>query len=74
MATEIALRTLMSEAILVRDWDADSFHRRVLKLEAQGYVSRLETYKIVAEANPDTGEIIHLHTIEMILPDDSTEP
>lgn len=62
----------MSEAILVREWDADAFHRRVLALEAQGYLTRLETYRITPEINPDTGEVIHLHTIELILPD-STE-
>lgn len=59
----------MSEAILIREWDTDAFHKRVLKFESDGYFARLETYKIVAEMNPDTGDIIHLHTIEMCLPE-----
>jgi hypothetical protein len=43
-----------------------TFHERVLELESRGYVARLETYNITAEVNPETGEIIHLHTIEML--------
>ena len=55
----------MDDAVIVREWDADSFHKRVFELEAQGYCSRRETYHITPEMNPETGEIIHLHTIEM---------
>ncbi|MBI2837887.1 MAG: hypothetical protein HYX75_06210 [Acidobacteria bacterium] len=55
--------------VVVRDWDADVFHRRVLELETQGYTARRETYRIDPEVNPDTGEIVHLHTIEMRLPE-----
>jgi len=55
----------VSEIKLVREWDADSFHKKVLELEQQGYVSKMDTYKITAEMNPDTGAIIHLHSIEM---------
>ena len=55
----------MSDTILIREWDADLFHRRVLDLEAQGYQARLETYAVVPEMNPETGEIIHLHTVEL---------
>lgn len=58
----------MNEPILIRDWDADAFHRHVLQCEKDGYVARRETYKIAAEVNPDTGEIIHLRTIEIFLP------
>jgi hypothetical protein len=58
----------MSDTILVREWDADLFHRRVLDLEAQGYQARLESYKVVPEMNPETGEIIHLHTVELRKP------
>ena len=66
----------MSGPLFVREWSADAFHQRVLELETQGYMARLETYQITAEMNPDTGEIIHLHTIEMLdrspgLPSDS---
>jgi hypothetical protein len=60
---------LVGEAILVREWSANEFHRHVLELEAKGYLTRLETYRITPETNPETGEIIHLHTIEMIRPD-----
>ena len=54
-----------TEVIEVRDWNSDSFHGRVLQLESQGYVARRETYRIVADMNPETGIVVHLHTIEM---------
>jgi hypothetical protein len=57
----------MSEAILVREWNTDKFHQLVLDLEARGYVARRETYRITPEMHPETGEVIHLHTIEMSL-------
>jgi len=56
---------IMSQALLVREWNAEAFHRRVLQLESEGYVARRETYRITPEMNPETGEIIHLYTIEM---------
>ena len=59
----------MSEVLQVREWDADSFHRRVLQLESEGFVSRLESYRIVPDMNPETGVIVHLHTMEMYRPD-----
>ena len=52
-------------AIVVSEWDADTFHRRVLDLELQGYVLRRETYRVTPEMNPETGQIIHLHTVEL---------
>ncbi len=55
----------MSAVTIVREWNSETFHRRVLELEAQGYVARRETYSITPEMNPETGEIIHLHSIEM---------
>jgi len=58
-----------SGAILVREWDSDTFHQRVVELEAEGYVARRETYSIIPEMNPESGQIIHLHTIEMRQPD-----
>ncbi len=58
----------MSEVVIVREWDADVFHRRVLELEAQGYVARRETYRITAEMDPETGKIIHLHSMELSKP------
>jgi DNA-binding IclR family transcriptional regulator len=63
----------MSDVILVREWDADSFHRRVLELEANGYVARRETYRITPEMSPETGEIVHLHAIELVRPAVGTE-
>jgi hypothetical protein len=53
------------DPILVSEWDSEAFHRRVLELEAKGYLAREESYKIIPEMNPETGQIIHLHTIEM---------
>ena len=58
----------MSDVIVIREWDADSFHRRVLELEERGYLARRETYRITPEVNPETGEIVHLHTIELLRP------
>jgi hypothetical protein len=40
-------------------------NRRVLDLEQQGYVVRRETYRVTPEMNPETGRIIHLHTVEL---------
>lgn len=59
----------MSDIKLVREWNSDTFHRKVADLEAQGWIARRETYKITAETHPETGAVIHLHTIEMRLPD-----
>ena len=56
----------MNEALIVREWGAQAFHHRVVELEARGYVARRETYRITPEMNPETGEIIHLYTIEMV--------
>jgi hypothetical protein len=56
----------MQNTELVREWDSDAFHRRVVELESQGYSSREGTYRISAEMNPETGAIVHLHSIEMI--------
>jgi hypothetical protein len=57
----------MNDAILVRDWNVDDFHRYVLDLETHGYLALRETSRITAEANPETGEVIHLYVIEMFL-------
>lgn len=51
--------------IVVSEWDADAFHRRVSDLELQGYVVRRETYRVTPEMNPETGRIVHLHTVEL---------
>jgi hypothetical protein len=52
-------------AIVVSEWDADAFHRRVSDLELQGYVVRRESYRVTPETNPETGRIVHLHTVEL---------
>ena len=51
--------------ILVREWDNDAFHARVLELEKQGYVARRESYRVTAEMNPETGWITHVHSMEL---------
>jgi hypothetical protein len=59
----------MSDPILIREWTPDLFHRHVLELEKQGYQTRRETYTITPEVHPETGEITHLYSIELILPE-----
>jgi hypothetical protein len=54
-----------AETIVVREWDPEEFHRRVTELEAEGYVARLDSYRVIPEMNPETGEVIHLRTVEM---------
>ncbi len=51
--------------ILVREFDPELFHQKVMELEAQGYVANRETYKVTPEMNPEDGNIVHLHSIEM---------
>jgi hypothetical protein len=58
----------VSNAIVISEWDADAFHRRVSDLELQGYVARRETYRVTPEMNPETGLIVHLHTVELYQP------
>ena len=60
---------LMSDVVQVRELGADAFHKKVLQLEAEGFVSRLETYRIAADMNPETGVVVHLHTMEMYRPE-----
>lgn len=54
------------DVILVREWDSDTFHQKVLELEAKGYIARQESHNVIPEMDPETGKIIHLHTIEML--------
>ena len=56
----------MSDPLLIQEWSAEAFHRRLLELETRGYIARRETYRITPEMNPETGEIVHLQTIEML--------
>ncbi len=57
------------DAILVREWGADAFHARVLEWERKGYRSRLESYRITPEMNPETGIVTHVHSMEMYKPE-----
>jgi hypothetical protein len=54
-----------SDTILVREWDQELFFRRVAELETEGYVARLDSYQVLPEMNPETGEVIHLRIVEM---------
>lgn len=56
---------MLNDPTVVVEWDSETFHRHVLALEAEGFVARLETYSITPEMNPETGEIVHVHSIEM---------
>jgi hypothetical protein len=59
----------MTKLILVEEWDPDKFHKRVIELEKIGFVAKMDTYQIKPEAEPDTGKIVHLRTIEMHMSD-----
>lgn len=56
----------MSQATMVREWNADDFHAKVLELENDGWQARLDSYRIFPETNPETGFISHLHSIELV--------
>lgn len=64
----------MSSVEMIREWDVDLFHQRVIELEAKGYVARPESYQVIAEMNPETGVISHLRLIEMVLPVPENKP
>jgi hypothetical protein len=55
----------MTDVVILREWDADTFHRRILEMEEAGYEALRESYRITAEMDPNTGSITHLHTIEL---------
>ncbi len=63
-----------NDVILVSDWDSETFHRRVLELEAEGYLARQESYNVTPEMNPENGKIIHLYMIEMFKPGGDRSP
>ncbi len=66
----------MNEAILISEWDSDSFHKQVLEIEAKGYAARPESYHITPVMDPETGGIVHLYTVEMnaVESDDTSGP
>jgi hypothetical protein len=45
----------------------------VLDLENQGYVARRQTYTVRAEMHPETGWIVHLHSMEMVKEEEETK-
>jgi hypothetical protein len=45
----------VSDVIVVSEWDADVFHRRVSDMEMQGYITWRENYRVTPEMNPETG-------------------
>jgi ribulose-5-phosphate 4-epimerase/fuculose-1-phosphate aldolase len=55
-----------SDVIVVREFDPELFHKKVMELEAEGYVANRETYHVTPEMDPEDGKIIHLHAIELI--------
>jgi hypothetical protein len=56
----------MSQVTLVREWDAEQFHAKILELENKGWITRKESYKIMPEMNPETGIVSHVHSIELV--------
>jgi len=54
-----------TEVVVVREFDADLFHKKVMELESKGYTANRETYKVTPEMDPETGNIVHLHSIEL---------
>ena len=55
----------MSQITVVREWDADVFHAKILELESKGWIAQRDTYRITAEMNPETGIVTHVHSIEL---------
>ena len=56
----------MSQVTMVREWNADEFHAKVLELENKGWTVRQESYRITPEMNPETGIVSHVHSIELM--------
>jgi hypothetical protein len=55
----------MSQVTMVREWNADDFHAKVLELENKGWQVRQESYRIIPEMNAETGIVSHVHSIEL---------
>jgi hypothetical protein len=55
----------MSQVTMVREWDAEQFHAKVLELENKGWIARRDSYKITPEMNPETGIVSHVHSMEL---------
>ena len=59
----------MSKVTMVREWNADDFHAKVLELERQGWKTRQDSYRITPEMHPETGIVSHVHSIELLKED-----
>lgn len=53
------------QLITVTDFDPELFHKKVMELEADGYVANRESYRVTPDMNPEDGTVVHLHSIEM---------
>jgi hypothetical protein len=53
------------ETILVSEWGSDAFHAKVAEYEAKGYEAIRDSYRIRPETHPETGLVMHLHSIQM---------
>ncbi len=58
-----------ADRIVVRDWDCIRFYGRVRQKEAEGYTPRLESYTVMPDIDPRTGELASVFVIEMDLPE-----
>ena len=53
------------KVVVVREWDAESFHRRVLELEEAELLSPDRLQKLAREQNlvtPAASQVVHLET------------
>lgn len=60
--------------VVVRDWDIERFYGRVRRMEAQGFTPRPESYAVMADIDPETGDLACLFVMQMRLPDESWHP
>ncbi len=62
------VREARDETILVSEWGSDEFHAKVAEYEAKGYEAIRDSYRIRPETHPETGLVMHLHSIQMRKP------
>ncbi len=55
----------MQEVVIVNERDPKAVQRRVYELEAQGHVSRRDSYRVFRETDTETGKTLHLRSMEM---------
>lgn len=56
---------IQADKIYVRDWDCIRFYGRVRAKEAEGYIPRMESYTVMPDINPHSGELANVYVIEM---------